>query len=155
MSTEVHLRRDAIRRLIRSQVIGTQEELGKLLEKEGIEATQATLSRDLGALMARRVQLAEGGTAYELDDAPVAGGAEGLKAVHALVTTVDESDAMVVLRTRPGAASIVAAAIDAGRPPGVLGTLAGDDTIFIVPTKGTRPSRVANNLRTIWKKAKG
>ena len=155
MTTEVHLRRDTIRRLIRSQVIGTQEELGKLLEKEGIEVTQATLSRDLGALMARRIQLPEGGTAYELDDAPLGRGAEGLRAVHGLVTTVDESDAMVVLRTRPGAASIVAAAIDSGRPSGVLGTIAGDDTIFIVPAKGTRPSRVANQLRTIWKKGKG
>lgn len=155
MITSVHARRDAIRRLIRSQVIGTQEQLGRLLEKDGIEVTQATLSRDLGALTARRVQLSQGGTAYELDDAPVSGGAEGLRAVHALVTTVDESDAMVVLRTRPGAASIVAAAIDAGRPAGVLGTLAGDDTIFIVPTKGTRPARVANQLRTIWRKAKG
>ena len=155
MTTEVHSRRDTIRRLIRSQVIGTQEELGRLLEKEGIEVTQATLSRDLGALMARRVQLPEGGTAYELDDAPVGGGAEGLKAVHALVTTVDESDAMVVLHTRPGAASVVAGAIDGGRPAGVLGTIAGDDTIFIVPAKGIRPSRVANHLRTIWKKGKG
>src|SRR3954467_10707328 len=98
MSTEVPPRRDAIRRLIRSQVIGTQEELGRLLEKEGIEVTQATLSRDLGALTARRVQLPEGGTAYELDDATVGGGAAGLRAVHALVTAVDESDAMVVLR---------------------------------------------------------
>ncbi len=155
MTTEVHSRRDTIRRLIRSQVISTQEELKKLLEKEGIEVTQATLSRDLGALMARRIQLPEGGTAYELDDAPVGGGVEGLKAVHALVTTVDEGDAMVVLHTRPGAASVVAAAIDAGRPAGVLGTIAGDDTIFLVPAKGIKPSRVANQLRTIWKKGKG
>lgn len=155
MSTEVHSRRDVIRRLIRSQVVGTQEELGKLLEKEGIEVTQATLSRDLGALMARRIQLPEGGTAYELDDAPLGRGVEGLREVHALVTAVDESDAMVVLHTRPGAASIVAGAIDAGRPSGVLGTIAGDDTIFIVPAKGIRPARVANQLRTIWKKGKG
>ena len=152
--SELNLRRDTIRRLIRSQVIGTQEELGKLLEREGIEVTQATLSRDLGALMARRIQLPEGGTAYELDDAPLGRGAEGLRGVHALVTTVDEADAMVVVHTRAGAASIVAGAIDAGRPHGVLGTIAGDDTIFIVPTKGTRPARVANQLRTVWKKGK-
>lgn len=154
MTTEVNLRRDTIRRLIRSQVISTQEELGKLLEREGIEVTQATLSRDLGALMARRVQLPEGGTAYELDDAPMGRGAEGLRAVHALVTTVDEADAMVVVHTRAGAASIVAGAIDAGRPAGVLGTIAGDDTIFIVPAKGTRPARVAAQLRTTWGKRK-
>ena len=148
MTTEVHSRRDTIRRLIRSQVIGTQEELGKLLGKEGIEVTQATLSRDLGALMARRIQLPEGGTAYELDDAPVSGGAEGLKAVHALVTTVDESDAMVVLHCRPGAASVVAAAIDGGRPTGVLGTIAGDDTIFIALSEGASPGILAGQLRS-------
>ena len=152
--SELNSRRDTIRRLIRAQVIGTQEELGKLLEREGYEVTQATLSRDLGALAARRIQLPEGGTAYELDDAPLGRGAEGLRGVHAMVTTVDEGDAMVVVHTRAGAASIVAGAIDAGRPVGVLGTIAGDDTIFIVPAKGTRPSRVANHLRTTWGKRK-
>ncbi len=72
--------------------------------------------------------------------------------MHHLVTTVDDADAMVVVRTLPGGASAVAAAIDSGRPSGVLATLAGDDTIFIVPTRGTRPARVAKDLRTTWKK---
>ncbi len=145
-------RREAVRRLIRSRVVGTQEELGALLADEGFEVTQATLSRDLGRIGARRVQLSDGGSAYELPEAPVGQGPEGLARVHALVTQIDDSDAMVVVRTTTGAASVVAAALDAGRPPGVLGTLAGDDTIFIVPTRGTRPARVAKELRTLWKK---
>jgi transcriptional regulator of arginine metabolism len=145
-------RRDAIRKLIRARVIGSQEELGRLLAADGFETTQATLSRDLARLGARRVPRTEGGSAYELPDAPVAPSADTLGTLHHLVTTIDEADALVVVRTQPGGASVVALAIDAARPKGVLGTLAGDDTIFLVPTRGTRPSSVAKVLRSIWKK---
>jgi transcriptional regulator of arginine metabolism len=145
-------RREAIRKLIRSRVVGTQEELGSLLASEGYDVTQATLSRDLARLGARRAPRTEGGSAYELPDAPVAEGPEGLAQMHHLVTTIDEADALVLVRTMPGGASVVALAIDKARPEGVLGTIAGDDTIFLVPTRGTRPGRVAKSLRTIWKK---
>ncbi|MBK7859346.1 MAG: arginine repressor [Archangiaceae bacterium] len=145
-------RRETIRKLIRSRVVSTQEELGSLLASQGYEVTQATLSRDLARLGARRAARLEGGSAYELPDAPVAEGPEGLAAMHHLVTTIDEADALVLVRTLPGGASVVALAIDKARPEGVLGTIAGDDTIFLVPTRGTRPSRVAKSLRVIWKK---
>ena len=141
-----------MRRLIRSRVISTQEELVSLLSGEGFEVTQATLSRDLARLGARRVPRVEGGSVYELPDSSPGLGVQGLAAVHHLVTTVDDADAMIVVRTLAGGASAVAAAIDSGRPPGVLASLAGDDTIFIVPTRGFRPARVAKDLRTIWKK---
>ena len=62
-------RRETIRRLIRSRVVGTQEELGSLLAGEGYQVTQATLSRDLARLGARRAPRLEGGSAYELPDA--------------------------------------------------------------------------------------
>ena len=145
-------RREAVRRLIRSRVITTQEELGELLAAEGHEVTQATLSRDLARLGARRAPRVEGGSAYELPDAPVAEDPDRLAQLHPLVTTIDEADALVLVRTQPGAASVVALAIDKARPPGVLGSVAGDDTIFLVPTRGTRPHKVAKTLRTIWKK---
>ena len=141
-----------IRRLIRSRVVSTQEELGQLLSAEGFEVTQATLSRDLARLGARRAARLEGGSAYELPDAPVGDNAEGIAHLHHLVTTIDEADALVLVRTMPGAASVVALAIDKARPEGVLGTIAGDDTIFLVPSRGVRPPRVAKTLRTIWKK---
>lgn len=145
-------RRELIRRILRTHVVGTQEDLGKLLEREGIEVTQATLSRDLAKLMARRVTMPDGGTVYELADSPAGRGDEALRQVHHLVTTVDDGDAMVVVRTLPGGAPAVAAAIDSSRPPGVLGTLAGDDTIFIVPARGVKPLRVKKDLLTLWKK---
>jgi transcriptional regulator of arginine metabolism len=145
-------RREVIRRILRTHVVGTQEDLGKLLEREGIEVNQATLSRDLAKLMARRVTLPDGGTVYELAEAPVGRGDEALRQVHHLVTTVDDGDAMVVVRTLPGGAPAVAAAIDSSRPPGVLGTLAGDDTIFIVPARGVKASRVKRDLLALWKK---
>lgn len=145
-------RREVIRRLLRTHVVGTQDELGELLKREGIDVTQATLSRDLARLQARRVTLPDGGTVYELDGSPAPKGEEPLRAVHALVTTVDDADAMVVVRTLPGGAPAVAAAIDSSRPPAVLGTIAGDDTIFIVPAKGVKPARVKKDLMNVWKK---
>ena len=72
--------------------------------------------------------------------------------MHHLVTTVDDSDAMVVVRTLPGGAPAVAAAIDSSRSAGVLGTIAGDDTIFIVPARGVKPVRVKRELLSLWKK---
>ena len=110
------------------------------------------MSRDLARLKAHRVTLPDGGTVYEVDGQTAAGSDEALRGVHGLVTTVDESDAMVVVRTVPGGAPAVAAAIDATRPLGVLGTIAGDDTIFIVPVKGVRPARMKKDLMTLWKK---
>jgi transcriptional regulator of arginine metabolism len=145
-------RREVIRKLLRTHLVATQEELGELLRREGIEVTQATLSRDLARLEARRVTLADGGTVYELVGTPAPRGDEALRGVHALVTTVDGGDAMVVVRTVPGGAQAVAAAIDSTRPEGVLGTIAGDDTIFIVPAKGVKPGRVKRDLLTVWKK---
>lgn len=145
-------RREIIRRILRTHVVATQEDLGELLRREGIEVTQATLSRDLAKLLARRVTLPDGGTVYELAEAPASRGEDALRPVHHLVATVDDGDAMVVIRTLPGGAPAVAAAIDASRPPTILGTLAGDDTIFIVPAKGVKPARIKRDLLSTWKK---
>jgi len=144
-------RRERIRHLLRAHEVATQEDLGRLLEREGLSVTQATLSRDLAKLKARRVTRPDGGTVYELADAP-ARDDQLLQQARALVTTVDEGDAMVVVHTLPGGAPTVARAIDTTRPPGVLGTLAGDDTVFVVPRKGVKPGRVRRDLLAAWKK---
>ncbi len=145
-------RRELIRHLLKTRPVATQEELGALLKREGIEVTQATLSRDLAKLHARRSHASDGSLVYELDDSRGRTADAALMAVHQLVTTVDDSDAMVVIRTLPGAASVVAAALDAHRPEGILGTLAGDDTVFIVPARGVKPARVTKDLLSVWKK---
>jgi transcriptional regulator of arginine metabolism len=145
-------RREAVREIIRTQRVGTQEDIRRELAKRGIEATQATISRDLAQLRARRVSLPGGGTAYELDEVPINEGEAALSAVKDLVTAVNEGDALLVINTLPGAASVVASQLDRSRVPGVLGTIAGDDTIFVAPARGVPPKRLAKTLKSLWMK---
>ncbi len=148
-SVDANRRREAIRRIVRTRRVGTQEELVDLVAEQGYDVTQATLSRDLTRLRARRVTLSGGGMAYEID-APVDDGDE-LERVGDLVVGVEESIAMVVVLTRAGAASAVAVAIDKARLTEVAGTLAGDDTIFVAPSKKTSTGALTKRLRRAWK----
>jgi transcriptional regulator of arginine metabolism len=142
--TSADRRRDAVARIIRSRQIATQEELLAALSTAGFRATQATLSRDLARLGARRVSRPEGGTVYELADGAPAGG--GLGAVRGLVADVSANASLVVIRTHPGSAPVVARAIDLAELREVLGTIAGDDTIFVAPAGGLSPRRLAARL---------
>lgn len=140
--TSADRRRDAVARIIRARRIGTQEELLAALERAGFRATQATLSRDLARLGARRVSGPEGAV-YELG----ADGADGgLAALRGLVSSIAANASMVVIRTHPGSAPAIARAIDLAQPPEVLGTIAGDDTIFVAPAGELRPRRLAARL---------
>jgi transcriptional regulator of arginine metabolism len=141
-------RHEAIRRLLESQHIGTQEDLCRALAREGFRVTQATLSRDLQQLGALRVSQ-PAGTAYELPAAPAQGTAR-LPELSDLVTSVGENDSLVVVRTRPGAASAVALAIDTAKLPECLGTLAGDDTIFATPVRGVPVRKLSRKLRNLF-----
>jgi transcriptional regulator of arginine metabolism len=139
-------RRDAVARILRSRRIGTQEELLEALSAAGFRATQATLSRDLARLGARRVSRPEGGTVYELD---AAAEGNGLGALRGLVQEITANASLVVIRTFPGSAPAIARAIDLGEVPDVLGTIAGDDTIFVAPAGDLRPRRLAARLAEI------
>lgn len=132
-------RRAAIAELVRSRRVATQGELQRLLRARGIAVTQGTLSRDLAQLGARRAPLPDGGTAYEVDGAPPARGS----AMAELVVGIRDAAALVVVHTLPGAAQAIAAQLDRARLPAVVGTLAGDDTIFVVPDRRTSPRRLA------------
>lgn len=139
-------RREAIRRLLLERPIATQEELAERLAEEGIDATQATLSRDLAYLGAVRAARPEGGTVYALEPlvSPLPGGRRDL---GLLVLSIEENGHLVVMRTGAGAASAVARAVDLARLPDCLGTVAGDDTIFAAPSKGRSARRLADKLR--------
>jgi transcriptional regulator of arginine metabolism len=139
--TDQDRRREAISHLLRTRRIGTQEELLSALAEAGLEATQATLSRDLARLGARRVSRPDGGTFYEV---PAEG--DPLGALRGLVSSVAANASMVVIRTLPGSANAVARAIDVAQVPEVLGTIAGDDTIFVAPAGDLRPRRLATRL---------
>jgi transcriptional regulator of arginine metabolism len=152
MAGDPDIRRAAIRALIRSRRVATQEELRELLEGDGFEVTQATLSRDLAQIRARRVSLPEGGTAYEVDDARVPEGPDGLRTFGDMVVSVVETDTLAIVHTLASTAPAVALAIDRARMPQVAGTLAGDDCIFIAPAKGSTPGKVTRQLNLIWKR---
>jgi transcriptional regulator of arginine metabolism len=140
--TDQRRRRDFVARLLRARRIGTQEELLDALRAGGIEATQATLSRDLAELGARRVSRPQGGTVYELPD----GAGDGLGNLRGLVSEVACNASLVVIRTHPGSAPAIARAIDLAELPDVLGTIAGDDTIFVAPAGALRPRKLAGRL---------
>lgn len=128
-------RQHLVARLIESEVVPNQQALVDLLAREGVVATQATVSRDLDDLGAIKVRLPGGESAYAIPALPKEQRApeDHLRRVCGdWVVEVAASDNIVVVRTPPGSAHVVASALDRAGLDGVLGTVAGDDTIFIV-----------------------
>ena len=149
---ETRARRALIVELVRTRHIATQSDLRDLLRARGHDVTQATLSRDLAKLQARRVSLPSGGTAYEIDGFAARTGGERsqLAAMAALVLGIREGAAIVVIHTRPGAAQAVAALLDQARLDSIIGSIAGDDTIFLVPERRITASALAKTLRRMF-----
>ena len=141
-------RQEAIRRTLRTKKITSQQELVETLRRDGIAATQATLSRDLAELGVLRVSRPEGAV-YELE-AVSAQAAPQLHELGETILSLADNDSLVVLRTRPGLASAVALAIDNARMPECLGTLAGDDTIFATPARNLSTRRLAQRIQQLF-----
>ena len=148
---DTRARRALIIELVRTRHVATQGDLRDLLRAKGHDVTQATLSRDLAKLGARRVSLPSGGTAYEIDTVPVrtASAPSQLATMAQLVLGIREGAAIVVIHTRPGAAQAVAALLDQARLDSIIGSIAGDDTIFVVPERGVTTQTLAKALRRI------
>jgi transcriptional regulator of arginine metabolism len=136
-----------IRSVLSRRSVHSQSELADLLATEGVTVTQATLSRDLVELRAVKIRTPVGALAYAVpgeggDRSPVpVADAEALAARLArlcgeLLVTAEASGSLVVLRTPPGAAQFLASAIDHSVMPGVLGTIAGDDTVLVIAREG-------------------
>ncbi|ASW54725.1 arginine repressor [Plantactinospora sp. KBS50] len=125
--------------LIRLMPVRSQTELGDLLARDGVQVTQATLSRDLEELGAVKVRGGDGPAVYlipedghrPLRDAETAP-ARLVRLLRELLNGVDSSGNIAVLRTPPGAAHYLASALDRAGLPEVVGTIAGDDTILVV-----------------------
>jgi transcriptional regulator of arginine metabolism len=132
--------------LIRDRAIRAQTELADLLATDGVQVTQATLSRDLEELRAVKVRGADGAPAYMIPEdgtaalRPSAGAPARLqRLLRDLLTGADSSGNLVVLRTPPGAAQFLASALDRSGLPDIVGTIAGDDTILVV-ARDTTPT---------------
>ena len=142
MEVMKQLRHRAIRDLVSTRPIRTQQELAAALRERGFRTTQATMSRDvaeLGLVKAPR----DGTTAYALPTRLVEAETSGEDRLRALVRQlpieVREAGPIVVVKTLPGSAHAIAAALDRARWPEVAGSIAGDDTVFIaVADKGSR-----------------
>jgi transcriptional regulator of arginine metabolism len=136
-------RRDAIREILARGPVPSQDELQRHLRARGIRAAQATLSRDLAALGVRRGS-GPSGPRYVIEGDT---GGLPIEPVRRLAESVETNGLMVVVRTKASAASTVARAIDDARLPDVLGTLAGDDTIFVVPGSARGAAALVKQLR--------
>lgn len=147
MSTKQH-RQHRIVRLLETASVTSQAQLVELLAAEGIVATQATVSRDLEELGALKVRTRSGEAAYAVPELPrdQVAPPEHLRRVLAeWVAEVARSGDLVVLRTPPGSAHVVASALDRAGVEGALATVAGDDTVLVVAEAGSG-ARVASTL---------
>lgn len=149
MSPATATRRRLIRRLITRETVTSQQQLVSLLEEAGHTVTQATVSRDLDALGA--VKTRNGGDPhYEIPDDERFAFTERTAAVSRTmaewVESISSSDNLVVLHTPPGAAHLVAGAIDGVGLVGVIGTVAGDDTVLVVAAEEVGGARLAEEL---------
>ena len=138
-------RREAILALVRDGGLRSQEELQRRLRARGIAAAQPTLSRDLRAL-----GLAKTATGYTAGGAPGDGpvaSVPGLdRALRELALSVQAAGSLVVIRTPPAAAATVARAVDEAGVPDAVGTIAGDDTVFVAAVGSLEARRLARRL---------
>ncbi|HEX3789982.1 MAG TPA: arginine repressor [Pseudonocardiaceae bacterium] len=125
--------------LVSSMAVRSQTELARLLAAEGVDVTQATLSRDLDELGAVKLRGADGGAPVYVipeDGSPVRGIQGGTsrlaRLLGELLVSADGSANLMVLRTPPGAAQFLASSIDRAALHEVVGTIAGDDTVMVI-----------------------
>lgn len=151
MSTKL-ARQAAIARIIGGRAVSSQPQLVELLHLEGIEATQATVSRDLKDMGAVIVRVPGGETVYalpELEPQRVVPHEQLRRVMGEWVAEVRVSANLVVVRTPPGCAHVVASALDRSGLPGVLGTVAGDDTMLVIADEKMGGAELANRLRQL------
>jgi len=134
----------AIREIISTKQIHSQDALRVELKRRGCEVTQATLSRDMTELALSRVASAQGGY-YALQ---MAGELQALRPlVGAEVQSIDANEAMIVVRTLPGCANTVGEYIDVQHHPDVIGTVAGDNTLLVIPSSQRKTQQVLQFLK--------
>ena len=145
-------RQHRIGELIERETISTAAQLVTRLQAEGISATQATVTRDLQELGTIKVRDEHGArrivaaTASKVSHAPL----DHLRRMMGeWVVSVESSENLVVVRTPPGCAHVVASALDRSALEGVLGSVAGDDTILVIANEKRGGMSLANELRLL------
>jgi transcriptional regulator of arginine metabolism len=129
--------------MITSGLAGKQTEMVESLQAQGFAVTQATVSRDLAAM-----GVTKDGSRYVLNSRPVDHGYLA-RTLSAYVESFASSGNLVVLRTPPGAAQVVAAALDGSTLEGILGTVAGDDTVLVIAARADGGASLQRKLEKI------
>ncbi len=135
-------RKGVIEELINTNKLHTQEEILTALEGRGITATQATLSRDIKELGAHKAVDANGETYYRILKTQ-------FNESHPFVLNIEISGQLGVAHTKPGFASALASLIDAAQMDGVMGTIAGDDTVLIIFKVDTDAVALVNRIKIL------
>ena len=145
-------RQQSIARLIGRLPVTNQPQLVELLATDGITATQATVSRDLEDLGAVKVRVPGGDTVYaipEYEPDRLAPQDQLRRVMGEWVAEVKRSGDIVILRTPPGCAHVVASALDRSAIEGILGTVAGDDTLLCVADESVGGAAIEGALREL------
>ena len=147
-------RLEALRLIISSQQLGSQDELLNALQKEGFKLTQATLSRDLKQLKVAKAASMSGNYVYVLPNETMYKRVSTPNSIREMMkvpgfVSINFSGNMGVIKTRPGYASSIAWNIDNSDIPEIIGTIAGDDTIFIVIKEGVKHQDVVEALNDV------
>jgi transcriptional regulator of arginine metabolism len=139
-------RQHEILELIRTRVIGSQEELRQLLQHRGWDVTQSTLSRDMKELRLARVQTAEGARYTSPAEATESRHAALSALLPQLFLRLDGVGVLLVMRTTAGSAQAAAAVLDAENSPDLVGTLAGDDTVLLICRSEAARERLSRRI---------
>ena len=147
-------RLEALRLIISSQQLGSQDELLTALQKEGFKLTQATLNRDLKQLKVAKAASMSGNYVYVLPNETMYKRVSSPNTIREMLkvpgfVSINFSGNIGIIKTRPGYASSIAWNIDNSDIPEILGTIAGDDTIFIVIKEGTKHQEIINALSDV------
>ena len=134
--------------LIESGVVHSQSDLVVLLKKSGYRVTQATASRDLEEIGAVKARDKNGESIYKISGSTDEALARISPLPSKLILSIDHSANLTVIHTPPGAAQFLASSLDHAHLTGVIGTIAGDDTIILVTKKATGGAQVAKELRS-------
>jgi len=139
-----------IEKIIERESISSQEELVRKLKGEGISCTQATLSRNLRQLGVMRVPNGKGGYRYSLSGSqkpPIQQGS--VLNIISVIRTLIDANSMIVMKTRPGYANSIAVMIDGADRFEIAGTIAGDDTLLIIPRDNVKSHHLHDCLEMI------
>lgn len=143
-------RHKLIKQIVKENKVSSQEELSSLLEQYGLSVAQATLSRDIRELKITKAH-EDGGYCYKIMSSGHSRGAVADPAASGSIVSFEVSGSIAVVKTRSGHAAMVASVIDGADLEQVMGTIAGDDAIFMALREGADVEALADSLSSMFK----